>query len=154
MYSRKSVGPRIEPWGTLALTGYFCEYFPSRSTRSSLILRKDNIMAKYLTWNSERLKFVKKISMPNLASVCLWFLNIGMISTQSHTEDREFYELNAYGFSLSALKLIHNYLPYRKQRIQIWNFHSRWFELIFGEPQWSILNHVYSIFSLSTYFLF
>ena len=30
VYSRKSVGPRMEPWGTLALTGYSCEDFPSR----------------------------------------------------------------------------------------------------------------------------
>ena len=31
MYSRKSVGPRIDPWGTPALTGYSCEDFPSGS---------------------------------------------------------------------------------------------------------------------------
>ena len=29
MYSRKSVGPRIESWGTPALTGYSREDFPS-----------------------------------------------------------------------------------------------------------------------------
>ena len=33
MYSRKSVGPRMEPWGTLALTRYSCEDLPSRATR-------------------------------------------------------------------------------------------------------------------------
>ena len=27
MYSRKSVGTRMEPWGTPALTGYSCEDF-------------------------------------------------------------------------------------------------------------------------------
>ena len=32
MYSRKSVGPRMEPQGTPALTGYSCEDFPSRTT--------------------------------------------------------------------------------------------------------------------------
>ena len=42
MYSRKSVGPRIGPQGTPALTGYSCEDFPSRATQSSL-------KAKYLT---------------------------------------------------------------------------------------------------------
>ena len=26
MYNRKSVGPRMEPWGTPTLTGYSCEY--------------------------------------------------------------------------------------------------------------------------------
>lgn len=77
-----------------------------------------------------------------------------MISTQSHTEDREFYELNAYGFSLSALKLIHNYLPYRKQRIQIENFYSRRFELIFGEPQGSILRPLlFNIFLINLFFI-
>ena len=33
MYSRKSVGPRIELLGTPALTGYFGEDIPSRPTQ-------------------------------------------------------------------------------------------------------------------------
>ena len=45
MYSRKSVGPRMEPWGTPALTGYSCEDFPSRTTRSCLLLRIEEIRA-------------------------------------------------------------------------------------------------------------
>ena len=32
MYSRKSAGPRIEPWGIPALTGYSCEDLLSRTT--------------------------------------------------------------------------------------------------------------------------
>ena len=43
MYSTKSVGPRMELWGTPALTGYSCEDFPSRTTRSRLLLRKEEI---------------------------------------------------------------------------------------------------------------
>ena len=43
MYSRKSVGPEMEPWGTPALTGYSCEDFPSRTTWSRLLLRKEEI---------------------------------------------------------------------------------------------------------------
>ena len=43
MYSRKSVGPRIEPWGTPALTQYSCKNFPSRTTGSRLLLRKEKI---------------------------------------------------------------------------------------------------------------
>ena len=31
MCSRKSVGPRMDPQGTPALTGYSCEDFPSRT---------------------------------------------------------------------------------------------------------------------------
>ena len=34
MYSQKSVGPRMNPWGTPALTGYSCEDFLSRTTQS------------------------------------------------------------------------------------------------------------------------
>ena len=41
MYSRKKVGPRMVPWGTSALTGYSCEDFPSRTTQSCLLLRKE-----------------------------------------------------------------------------------------------------------------
>ena len=33
----------MEPWGTQALTGYSCEDFPSRTTRSCLLLRKEEI---------------------------------------------------------------------------------------------------------------
>ena len=40
MYSKKSVGTKIESCGTPALTGYFCEDLPSRTTRSRLLLRK------------------------------------------------------------------------------------------------------------------
>ena len=58
MYSRKSVGPRMEPWGTPALTGYSCEDFPSRTEK-----RRNKV--KYLTWKSIRLEFVKKTSRPN-----------------------------------------------------------------------------------------
>ena len=38
--SRKGVGPRMEPWGTPALTGYSCNNFKSRTTQSHLLLRK------------------------------------------------------------------------------------------------------------------
>ena len=43
MYSRKSVEPRIKPWGTSTLTGYACKDFPSATYRSRLLLRKDKI---------------------------------------------------------------------------------------------------------------
>ena len=43
MYSRKSVGPRMEPWETPALTGYYWEDIPSRTTWSCLLLRKEEI---------------------------------------------------------------------------------------------------------------
>ena len=43
MYIRKSVGWRMEPSGRPTLTGYSYEDFPSRNTRSQLLLRKDKI---------------------------------------------------------------------------------------------------------------
>ena len=41
MLSRKSVGPRMDPWGATGLTGYCCEYFPTRTTQNCLLLRKE-----------------------------------------------------------------------------------------------------------------
>ena len=43
MYSKKSLGPRMEPWGTPALPGYSREDFPSTTTRRRLLLRKEEI---------------------------------------------------------------------------------------------------------------
>ena len=48
-------------------------------------------------------------------------------------------KLNAYGFSLSASKLIHNYLSHRKQRTKINSSYVSWEEILFGVPQGSIL---------------
>ena len=56
----------MEPWGTPALAGNYCEDFPFRTTWSRLLLRKGEKTAKYLTSNSTRLKFVKKTSFSNL----------------------------------------------------------------------------------------
>ena len=58
------MGPRMEPLGIPALTGYSCEDFPCRTIQSCLLLRKGD-KVKYLTWNSIRLNFVKKTSKPN-----------------------------------------------------------------------------------------
>ena len=48
-------------------------------------------------------------------------------------------KLNAYGFSLSTSKLIHNYLSHRKQRTKRNSSCSSWEEILFGVPQGSIL---------------
>ena len=48
-------------------------------------------------------------------------------------------KLNAYGFSLPALRLINDYLSNRRQRTRIGNSFSDWFEVILGVPQESIL---------------
>ena len=48
-------------------------------------------------------------------------------------------KLNAYGFSLPALKLMQSYLSERKQRIKINQAYSSWEEILFGVPQGYIL---------------
>ena len=48
-------------------------------------------------------------------------------------------KLNANGFSLTALKLVHNYLSNRKQRTKINSTYSNLLEIIFWVPQGSIL---------------
>ena len=48
-------------------------------------------------------------------------------------------KLNAYGLSLSALKLVHNYLQKRKQITKNGIACNLWEEIVFGVPQGSIL---------------
>ena len=48
MYSSKSVGPRIEPWGTPAISAYSCEDFPSRTIQRHLLLIKEEIRPNIL----------------------------------------------------------------------------------------------------------
>ena len=48
-------------------------------------------------------------------------------------------KLHAYGFSISALRLMHSYLANRKQRTKINTSYSSWEEILFGVPQGSIL---------------
>ena len=56
MYSRKKVELGMEPCRTPTLTGYsFEDFLPSRTTQGCLLLKGNE--AKYLTWNSVRLKF-------------------------------------------------------------------------------------------------
>ena len=48
-------------------------------------------------------------------------------------------KINTYGFTLPALKLIHNYLSNRKQRVRVNDSYSLWQDILFGIPQGSIL---------------
>ena len=43
-------------------------------------------------------------------------------------------KLNAYGFNLPALKLMHSYLSHRKQHIKVNHAYSSWDEILFGVP--------------------
>ena len=47
-------------------------------------------------------------------------------------------KLNAYGFSMSALRFVHSYLKNRIQRTKMNSEYSYWEEIMFGVPQGSI----------------
>ena len=51
-------------------------------------------------------------------------------------------KLNAYEFSLSALKLIHNYLSKRQHKTKINQSYSTWKDTLFGLPQGSMLGPI------------
>ena len=48
-------------------------------------------------------------------------------------------KLEAYGFHIDALKLIHDYLSNRKQRVKVNDAYSSWKDTFYGVPQGSIL---------------
>ena len=54
-------------------------------------------------------------------------------------------KLNAYGFILPVLKLIHNYLSERKQRVRVNDSYSLWQEMLFGvrAPFWALFSLTY-----------
>ena len=62
-------------------------------------------------------------------------------------------KLNAYGFSLSALKLMQSYLSERKQKTKINQAYSSWEEILFGVPHRSILGPILFNIFLSDLFL-
>ena len=63
-------------------------------------------------------------------------------------------KLNAYGFSLTASKLVNNYLPNRKQQLKINSSYSSLLEIIFRVPQGSILGPLlFNILLIGLFFI-
>ena len=63
-------------------------------------------------------------------------------------------KLNAYCFSLPALKLVHDYLSHRKQRTKVNRTHSSWLEMVFGIPQGSLFGPLlFNIFLADLFFI-
>ena len=63
-------------------------------------------------------------------------------------------KLNAYGFSLPVLRLIHGYLLNRKQRTRINNSYTTWMEIFWGVPERSILGPLlFNIFFADLFFI-
>ena len=62
-------------------------------------------------------------------------------------------KLNAYGFSLPALRLINDYLLIRKQRTKNENTYCKWLDIVFRVPQGSILvSLLFNVFLADLFF--
>ena len=62
-------------------------------------------------------------------------------------------KLNTYGFTLTALKLIHDYLSERKQRTRVNNSYSTWFGILFGVQGFILGPLLFNLFLADLFFI-
>ena len=78
----------------------------------------------------------------------------GILLTDCLSHELLLAKLHAYGLSFSALRPIHSYLINRKQRTKINSSYSSWEEILFGDPQGSILEPLlFNIFLCDMFFV-
>ena len=98
-----------------------------------------------------------KVSVRSIASqLCLKRKSLQLIKENRsvhHSHEHLLAKLAAYGFSIAALRLIHNYLTNREQRTKVNLSYSPWEEILFRVPQGSILGPLSFITFLCDLFL-
>ena len=63
-------------------------------------------------------------------------------------------KMEAYGFSIYCLELVHSYLVGRKQRVKIDTSFSAWQEIKSGAPQGSVLGHFLCTLYINNFYAF
>ena len=116
----------------------------------------ENIFSKYRRGFRKDFSFILEKWKRSVNNSKMFVALLADLSKAFDCRDRELLiaKLNAYGFSLTALKLVHNYLSSRKRQIKINSSCSSFLEIMFGVPQGSILRPLLlNIFSIDLFFI-